>query len=52
LGWGPRDAQLGDELWVLPGCLVPVVLRPNGNEGGQRIYVGPCLVPGLMRGEA
>ncbi|KXJ84673.1 hypothetical protein Micbo1qcDRAFT_129305 [Microdochium bolleyi] len=32
LGWGPRDAQLGDQLWVLPGCHVPVVLRPNGNE--------------------
>ncbi|KXJ89324.1 hypothetical protein Micbo1qcDRAFT_165382 [Microdochium bolleyi] len=50
IGWGPRHAKEGDDLWIVPGCNLPVLFRPNGNVG-QANHIGPCFVPGLMFGE-
>jgi hypothetical protein len=42
-------AQAGDNLCVLKGCDVPVLLR---REGSHFVNVGPCFVLGFMDGEA
>ncbi|KAK5708475.1 hypothetical protein LTR17_020654 [Elasticomyces elasticus] len=43
--------QEGDEIWVILGCHMPIILRPDG-QPGQYIVVSPAYVPGLMEGEA
>lgn len=48
LGLGPRDAELGDSVFILLGCKVPVVLR---NKGEQWDFVGEAFVTGIMDGE-
>ncbi|KAJ4207067.1 hypothetical protein NW759_014065 [Fusarium solani] len=42
-------AQVGDMVVVLVGCKAPVLLR---RRGSHYKHVGPCLVMGLMEGEA
>ncbi|KAI8719937.1 HET domain-containing protein [Fusarium sp. LHS14.1] len=50
LGFGDFDVLAGDVLVVLPGMAIPLLLRPvTGNEWK---VVGPCLVKGIMDGEA
>ena len=50
LGFGDFDALAGDVLVVLPGMAIPLLLRPlTGNEWK---VLGPCLVKGVMDGEA
>ncbi|KAL7786318.1 heterokaryon incompatibility domain-containing protein [Trichoderma ceciliae] len=50
------DAKVGDEIWILFGCRMPMVVRPRGdNVGGtgpRYEVIGPAVIPGLMRGEA
>ncbi|RFU80233.1 heterokaryon incompatibility [Trichoderma arundinaceum] len=41
--------RAGDEIWVLFGCRMPLVVRPKGL---RYEVIGPVVVPGLMRGEA
>jgi Heterokaryon incompatibility protein (HET) len=41
--------MINDEVWVLFGCPVPLVLRPRGR---QYIVMCPTSIPGFMRGEA
>jgi hypothetical protein len=54
IGLAPTAAEEGDELVILYGCSVPVVLRPVKQE--ERIVawqlVGECYVHGMMDGEA
>jgi hypothetical protein len=50
LGMGPPSAQSGDEVWVLKGLDVPIILRTQ--QGGARQIVGECYVHGIMHGEA
>lgn len=38
-----------DELWILFGCSMPVIVRPIAN--GQYAFVSPVYVDGLMDGE-
>jgi len=38
-----------DEVWIVFGCPVPLVLRPRGR---QYIVVCPASIPGFIRGEA
>jgi hypothetical protein len=64
IGAGPVAAQPGDKIAVLPGCMRPLVLRPQkslGNftttsdtEHDNNTYtvVGPCNAHGLNWGEA
>jgi hypothetical protein len=48
LGAGPRSLQPGDEVWVLGGSLVPLVLRAvDGGRGSHRL-VGESYVHGYM----
>ncbi|KAK4654105.1 hypothetical protein QC762_0062110 [Podospora pseudocomata] len=51
-GSGPRETNVGDEVWVVLGSLVPLVLRraTEGEEG--RRLVGYAYVHGIMDGEA
>ena len=46
----PRTAQPGDQVCVLLGCDLPMLLRPTSDSQYQ--VVGPCYVHGLMNGEA
>jgi len=41
---------VGDEVWVIAGADVPMVLRQRG--GGKWSLVGECYVHGIMKGEA
>ncbi|KAF4466089.1 heterokaryon incompatibility [Fusarium albosuccineum] len=49
LGLGPLTIQLGDEVWIIIGVCVPMVLRKNGK--GEHTIVGPAYVHGIMDGE-
>lgn len=62
-GLGPANAQEGQQLWIVGGCRLPVILdaaRPphyKGNdwdEAGRRnfTWVSDCFVYGMMKGEA
>lgn len=48
MGLVPRQAQVGDAVYILKGGHVLYVLRRNGNS---YILVGECYVHGLMDGE-
>ncbi|KAL9075877.1 MAG: hypothetical protein Q9161_001270 [Pseudevernia consocians] len=57
MGIGPRDLEVGDEVWVLFGSRVPFVLRPiaacqTKNSPVTFTLVGDCYVHGCMEGEA
>ncbi|KAH8893991.1 hypothetical protein GQ53DRAFT_86861 [Thozetella sp. PMI_491] len=45
--------EVGDEVWVLFGCPMPILLRPVGERHSHRYAaVGCAFIPGLMDGEA
>ena len=48
-GLAPRGTLSVDDIYVVKGCNVPLVLRKVDN---YCIYVGSCFVLGLMNGEA
>ncbi|KAH7146846.1 heterokaryon incompatibility protein-domain-containing protein [Dactylonectria estremocensis] len=50
LGLTTERARAGDVVVLLPGCEVPLVLRPKGD--GTFNYVTTCYVQGIMLGEA
>ncbi|RYP63766.1 hypothetical protein DL771_009127 [Monosporascus sp. 5C6A] len=50
LGNGPRAVEKGDQVWILSGAKVPVILRP-ANEGRWKV-VGEAYIHGIMQGEA
>ncbi|KAK0742918.1 heterokaryon incompatibility protein-domain-containing protein [Schizothecium vesticola] len=50
VGKGPESLQARDELWIIPGAVVPFVLRPVLN--GERVFVGQAYIHGIMSGEA
>ncbi len=53
LAIGPKSAEPGDEIWILGGSDVPVVLRKASPADGSRYsYVGHAYVHGIMFGEA
>jgi hypothetical protein len=43
-------AQKGDQIWVLLGCSVPVVLRKRDGEQSCEV-IGECYLQGYMQGE-
>ncbi|KAI0386530.1 hypothetical protein F5Y04DRAFT_290120 [Hypomontagnella monticulosa] len=53
LGVGPGAMRDGDEVAVLLGLSVPVLVRPVEKSGEERRYelVGECYVHGIMDGE-
>jgi Heterokaryon incompatibility protein (HET) len=50
LGIGAQSAQVGDQVWILPGARVPFILRPCQNGWYQ--LVGEAYVHSIMEGEA
>ena len=48
MGLAPQLAEVGDEVWVLLGCNVPMLLRKRDD---YYILVGECFVYGIMEGE-
>ncbi|ETS85262.1 hypothetical protein PFICI_03287 [Pestalotiopsis fici W106-1] len=52
LGLFPRHCRSGDMVYVIYGCITPVLLRPVENEKGKFQLVGECYVHGIMRGES
>ncbi|KAI0968672.1 heterokaryon incompatibility protein-domain-containing protein [Xylaria arbuscula] len=50
IGWVPEETIKGDEIVILYGSRVPIVVRGNG-EGKYRL-IGECYIHGLMDGQA
>ena len=50
MGLVPNESQFGDEIWLLKGCRVPLVLRERGFGEGYEL-VGDSLIHGVMFGE-
>lgn len=51
LGMGPAVLEVGDEVWVLAGADVPLILRPSKSSGEEFILVGEAYIHGIMQGE-
>ncbi|KAI0836980.1 hypothetical protein F5Y06DRAFT_298218 [Hypoxylon sp. FL0890] len=56
LGMAPENAKQGDEIWVLNGGRVPLILRPLGKvlesySKPEYTFVGDSYVHGIMDGE-
>lgn len=49
-GWAPDCVEAGDEVCVLYGGPVPLLLRPDG--AGHHEVIGDCYLHGFMDGEA
>ena len=49
LGIGPEKSLVGDEVWVLPGARVPILLRLTSQR--SRSVVGETYIHGMMNGE-
>ncbi|KAI1774094.1 heterokaryon incompatibility protein-domain-containing protein [Hypoxylon cercidicola] len=50
VGMAPLLAKTGDEVFILKGSNVPLLLRPNGDNTYR--LVGDCYISGFMDGEA
>lgn len=50
-GAAPVTIRPGDAIYVVLGCSIPIVLRPEGEDGYFNV-IGECYVDGLMNGEA
>ncbi|KAL7897671.1 heterokaryon incompatibility domain-containing protein [Trichoderma sp. SZMC 28014] len=48
------NVQVGDEIWILFGCRMPMVMRPKREEGKGLRYevIEHAVVPGIQKGEA
>jgi hypothetical protein len=49
IGWAAPTARLYDEVFLVPGCNVPVILRCV--EPGKYQLTGDAIVPGAMKNE-
>jgi hypothetical protein len=49
IGMVPQSSRPGDQVWIIFGCSVPVVVRVSGE---RKELVGECYVDGIMDGEA
>jgi hypothetical protein len=49
MGIGPEHIELGDQICLLMGCDIPIILR---TEGDHFVLVGEAYVHGFMQGEA
>lgn len=49
IGWAVKRARLCDEVFLLPGCSRPVILRRT--EHGKYAFIGDAIVGGIMQGE-
>lgn len=51
LGLGPKETKGGDEIWIIRGSRIPVVLRKATGKEGYYI-LGHVYIHGVMHGEA
>jgi hypothetical protein len=49
MGLAPPETMKDDQICVLPGCEVPLVVRKRNQ---RHLIVGPCYIYGIMFGEA
>ncbi|KAL6865553.1 hypothetical protein ACO1O0_001647 [Amphichorda felina] len=42
----------GDQIWIIFGCRMPLILRPITGKRDRFTILGPTIVPPIMRGEA
>ena len=49
IGWAALGSRLYDEVFLLPGCSVPVILRRKAD--GKYEFVGDAIVIGAMENE-
>ncbi|KAH7184607.1 uncharacterized protein B0J16DRAFT_340213 [Fusarium flagelliforme] len=52
LGSSCGSTQVGDEVWIVSGCPVPLVLRKSDDHERCYMLVGESYVHGVMSGEA
>ncbi|KAI1178515.1 heterokaryon incompatibility protein-domain-containing protein [Nemania sp. FL0916] len=52
IGLACKSAAPGDEVCVILGCHVPMVLRRIDDDDDRRTVVGPCYIEGFSDGEA
>lgn len=45
-------AEEGDQVWILHGCRMPMILRPVPDSRRRFTLIGWMLLPGAMHGEA
>jgi hypothetical protein len=50
LGLGTQSTEIGDEIWIISRCKVPVVLRQVDQQNLYRV-VGQCFIPHAMLGQ-
>lgn len=50
LGIAPQSVEKGDEIWILAGAFVPMILRREENSERRRL-VGEAYINGYMKGE-
>jgi hypothetical protein len=46
------EVEAGDQVWIIHGCRMPIVLRSVLGKQRRFTIVGHAVFPGLMRGEA
>ena len=55
LGYGIKhdpdiEVAVGDEVWFIPGCVLPIILRPNNNAvPPEYMLVGPGVLAGFYQ---
>ncbi|RDW56485.1 hypothetical protein BP5796_13126 [Coleophoma crateriformis] len=52
LGVAPGDLRVGDEIFILHKCRMPVALRPSTGRPGAYKVLGGVFVHGIMQGDA
>lgn len=50
IGWAAWSVDLGDEVYLIPGCCVLVILRWNETKGFYQ-FIGDAIVVGAMFNE-
>jgi len=48
----PESCKIGDQLWLVKGCRLPLVLRASTERPGKHRLVGSGYMEGVMKGEA
>jgi hypothetical protein len=51
LGIAAESLKAGDEVWVLAGAAIPLILRPAENGENERKVIGEAYIHGIMNGE-
>lgn len=52
VGWAHPNANIRDEVFLIPGCSMPTILRPIPQQHGVYRIVGHAYVDGFMDGKA